>query len=219
MNLKNKIAAIVLAVATMSVTANAQLVSFEFATIAGNEASVNATLYASNVTNTTSITRGSGLTAAANGDRFNATAWSTGALDATDYFAFTVTPDAGYQISFTSIDINHQRSSTGPVSFALRSSVDTYASDLGSVVTISDVATIQSSTFTFGLNNITTATEFRIYGYTAESAAGSWGIGDFTGNDLIVNGSVTAVPEPSTYAAIIGGLVLGVAVWRRRKVR
>jgi len=31
------------------------------------------------------------------------------------------------------------------------------------------------------------------------------------------NFSVSAVPEPSTYAAIFGGLMLGFAVWRRRK--
>ena len=29
--------------------------------------------------------------------------------------------------------------------------------------------------------------------------------------------SVTAVPEPSTYAAIVGVLALGLAIWRRRK--
>lgn len=32
------------------------------------------------------------------------------------------------------------------------------------------------------------------------------------------NMSLTAVPEPSTYAAIFGGLALGFAAWRRRSV-
>ena len=33
------------------------------------------------------------------------------------------------------------------------------------------------------------------------------------------NFSVSAVPEPSTYAAIAGALMLGFAAWKRRKLR
>lgn len=39
------------------------------------------------------------------------------------------------------------------------------------------------------------------------------------GSMQLDNFSVSAVPEPSTYAAIAGALMLGFAVWRRRKVR
>ncbi|MCP5528912.1 MAG: PEP-CTERM sorting domain-containing protein [Opitutaceae bacterium] len=41
-----------------------------------------------------------------------------------------------------------------------------------------------------------------------------------SGNDLVINGTtaLAPVPEPSTYAAILGGAALiGVAVLRRRK--
>ena len=31
--------------------------------------------------------------------------------------------------------------------------------------------------------------------------------------------SATAIPEPPTYAALVGALALGFAVWRRRRVR
>jgi hypothetical protein len=41
-----------------------------------------------------------------------------------------------------------------------------------------------------------------------------------SGSDLMYSyASVSAVPEPSTYAAIAGGGVLGLAVWRRRRSR
>ena len=33
------------------------------------------------------------------------------------------------------------------------------------------------------------------------------------------NFSVSAIPEPSTYAAIAGAGVLGLALWRRRQTR
>lgn len=41
----------------------------------------------------------------------------------------------------------------------------------------------------------------------------------FDGNNLSVAAAVSAIPEPSTYAAIAGGCMLGLAVWRRRAAR
>jgi hypothetical protein len=59
---------------------------------------------------------------------------------------------------------------------------------------------------------------FRIYGWNSTSGSGATYIRNLTGNDLVISGTVTAVPEPSTYAAILGGVALvGVMVTRRRK--
>jgi uncharacterized membrane protein affecting hemolysin expression len=38
-----------------------------------------------------------------------------------------------------------------------------------------------------------------------------------TGNNRLDNITLTAVPEPSTYAALLGLLALGVVAYRRRK--
>ena len=51
-------------------------------------------------------------------------------------------------------------------------------------------------------------------GITGNSdAAGAISVGSIYADNF----SVSAVPEPSTYAAIFGGLVLGLAIWRRRQ--
>lgn len=37
------------------------------------------------------------------------------------------------------------------------------------------------------------------------------------GNDLVLNYTASAIPEPSNYAAILGGLMLGAMWWRRQR--
>lgn len=49
--------------------------------------------------------------------------------------------------------------------------------------------------------------------------SGTWTVGQ-SGNDLVLNYSgASAIPEPSTYAAIAGACALGLAVWQRRRSR
>jgi len=165
-----------------------QILTFEFSALAGDEASANSNFNDANLISST-ITRGSGVTAATNAQRFNSSSWSTGSIDLNDYVEFTITPNAGKKFSITSVVMLHQRSGTGPTSFVLRTSSDGYTTDLGGVQTIGDVATTQTSTFTFSVSDQTTALTIRIYAYTAEALGGTWGPGDGTGNDLIINGS------------------------------
>lgn len=47
-------------------------------------------------------------------------------------------------------------------------------------------------------------------------AVGTWSITQ-NGNDLVLNYTASAIPEPSTYAALAGVLALGLAAWRRRQ--
>lgn len=173
-----------------------QILTFDFGSLAGSEVSANSNFNDSNISSST-ITRGSGVTASGNGGRFNGTSWTTSSsIGANDYLEFTITPNMGFQINVSSIDINHQRSGTGPTAFELRSSIDSYASDIATF-SISDVTSTQSNTFgSLGITNQSNAVTFRIYAYEAEGGGGSWGPGDFTGNDIIVNGSV--VPQGPT---------------------
>ena len=48
------------------------------------------------------IARGSGIAGAAAANRYSANGWSTGAIDLNDYFEFTLTPNATYEIDFVS---------------------------------------------------------------------------------------------------------------------
>ncbi|MCZ8091623.1 T9SS sorting signal type C domain-containing protein [Flavobacterium sp.] len=171
-----------------------QILTFEFSALAGNEATAVSNSNDANLT-TSTISRGAGLTANANGGRFNATDWAltsiANAVTGNDYMQFTITPTAGYQFSVSSIVVNWQRSSSGNTAIALRSSVDGYAANLDTEKAIVDNTITQTITFTFAQANSTSAVTYRIYGYS-EATGGSGGPGDFpAGNDIIVNGTVT----------------------------
>ncbi|MBK8832292.1 MAG: hypothetical protein IPN60_15830 [Saprospiraceae bacterium] len=89
------------------------------------------------------LTIGAGVDPVANGSRFGGKEWfDTGDTNPTtlaeavadnDYIEFVVTPTAGYFYNVTSLVFNWERSGTGPGSVTLRSSIDGYASDIGSV--------------------------------------------------------------------------------------
>ena len=177
-----------------------QVIVFSFVGSNGDEASWPSSYEATGVQQST-ITRGSGVTAAANADRFNSKNWTTGnSVVSNDYLEFTITPNSGYSVTLTDITLQHQRSSTGPKSFVIRTSLDNYASDATNVVTIPDVNTNQTSTFTFSSAIVsTTPVTIRIYAYNAETANGTWGPGESVdGNDIVVSGSLTILPVKFT---------------------
>ncbi|UPT71115.1 MAG: hypothetical protein M0D53_01470 [Flavobacterium sp. JAD_PAG50586_2] len=128
------------------------------------------------------IGRGSGITGNAGNDRFNATAWTTSGLDLTDYYTFTLTPAANYKINLSSFEFTLQRSSTGPVNYALRSSIDNFTADIstGAFPMTAALQTVALSGAAF--QNITSAITFRIYGYNAGSNVGTASVNDFTFN-------------------------------------
>lgn len=170
------------------------ILTFDFAGAAGTETTYNSSTNDPNI-NSSVISR-SGLTASANGDRFGSTNFSTSAsIDLTKYIEFTVTPLAGFQVSITSVVFLYQRSGTGPLSFALRSSADAYGSNLGGVLAGADVTSTQ--TFNFSFSTITSScgspVTFRLYAYAAEASGGTGGPedgGNTTNKDIVVNGSV-----------------------------
>lgn len=190
-----------------SLSSNAQILTFEFSALAGDEATANSNYNDANLSSST-ISRGAGLTASTNANRFNATSWATGsianAVTGNDYMEFTITPNAGYQFSVSSIVIQLQRSATGNTVLALRSSVDGYATDLDAQKAVTDNTTTQTFTFTFAQANSTSAVTYRLYSY-AEATTGTGGPGDYVpGDDIIVNGTVTPnTPTPTLTTAPI----------------
>jgi len=176
-----------------------QILTFEFSALAGNEVSASSNSNNANLTSST-ITRGAGLTASANGGRFNATNWAltsiANAVSGNNYMEFTITPNSGYQFSLSSIVVQWQRSASGNTAISLRSSVDSYATDLDAVKPVTDGTATQTFTWTFAQSNSTSAVTYRFYSY-AEAGTGSGGPGDGTGNDIVVNGTVTAFGTPT----------------------
>ncbi len=126
-------------------------------------------------------------------DRYNTRGWN-GGLSLTKYIEFTLTPNAGYEIDFSSFTYTGQVSGTGPMNFAFRSSVDGFASNIG-------VASAAGTTISLGAaayQNRTTATTFRFYAYNASAAGGTFSI-----NDFAFNGSVNATCASVTLTSVV----------------
>jgi hypothetical protein len=155
------------------------------------------------------ISRGSGLTASSGTDRFNSKSWSTGTIDTSDYYTFTLDANDGYELNFTSFDYTGAASASGPKAFELRSSLDGFTTNIGSPTASGTTIDLTAAEF----QHITDPIEFRLYGYSATSGSGTFSINDYT-----FNGTVEAVPEPNTMALLgIGSLLMLASRHRTRK--
>ncbi len=135
------------------------------------------------------IGRGSGVanSSTLTNDRYNSQGWNSFALDINDYFEFSLTPNSGRSINFISFVFTLQSSGTGPQSpnIVLRSSVDGFTANIASLTTAlgpGSLNTIDLSPAAY--QNITTAITFRIYGWAASAAGGTFSINDFTFNGV-----------------------------------
>lgn len=153
---------------------------------------------------------------------------------ASDYYAaFTLTPDAGYRVSYSELSFNYGGSfgnSVGEPSyqanFFIRSSLDGFSSDLTefsyTVPGLPDEMTPEflvldlSSHAEFQF--IDEAVTFRIYAFT-DNFVGS----AFTHlarprlDNIVLEGTVGAIPEPATAALLMAVTLAGVVVWIRRR--
>lgn len=144
----------------------------------------------------------------------------TGAISTSEYYEVTLTPINGFTVTLNSIGFKFQRSATGVKSYAVRSSVDTYSTNLPASVTsgtniivagtneffiVPDVSSaytgslvdLTASTFSF-----TSATSFRFYGWNSEASSGTFSI-----DDVVFTGTVTGAALPCaspTITAITG---------------
>ena len=173
-----------------------------------------------------SLTIGSGVSASNTTDFFSANGFNTTSLAAAisggDYLSFTITPAAGYALNISSVSFNSGVSSAVTNFNASLLSSATGFNPAGALHSYSFATTTpptQSITLsgTAALQNVTGALEFRLYGWRDSAGTSTFRLRTLSGNDLVVSGSVTAIPEPGTYAATLGAIILaGTAIWRRR---
>ena len=145
------------------------------------------------------IGRGSGLTAASSLNRYSASNWTTAAaLDSNDYFEFTLTPQTGYEINFSSF-IYTGAVSAGSPGFAFRSNKDSYTANIGSPNAAGTTISLTGTPY----QNVTGAITFRLYGYGMAAAATTYGINDFTfmGNVSCVTPAAFTVTGGGTYCS------------------
>lgn len=209
------------------------LVSWDTLGLAGNEATFTAQTIDSDLLtggglNTLSRT---GLNASAAANTFNSSQWNnTNTFNASNkYLSFVVQPDAGFEMTLTSLQYAIAGSNTAPGTGRWGYSVGGGSFVSGSNFTLFNVANPALATWTFDSAIVTTeSVEFRFWGYGAVAVNGGTAasggmirIGNNSGgNDLVLNGSVAAVPEPATYLFIgIGAIGLGVIYRRSTRLR
>jgi Putative Ig domain/Cadherin domain len=141
------------------------------------------------------------------------------AITGGDFATFSVTPNSGYQVSFSQIPAyNIRRSGTGPTTGIWQYQKGTASFiDIGTQISWgaagSSTATIQNAidlSGIAGLQNVPpgTTVTFRIVSWGGTSASGSWYINNIAGDDLVVTGSIspyTAVaPSISSFTPAFG---------------
>jgi cysteine-rich repeat protein len=155
------------------------LAVFSFTGAAGSEATFSAdgTAPPPGLAALPEMSRGTGVVASAGINAFAANNWTTDLmLDATDYFSFTVTPAATFSLTLTALELDERRSGSGIRTWTVRSSLDSFAADLQVFSVPDDDTTRPNNRIVLppGFAGLTSAVEFRIYGYASEGTAGTW---------------------------------------------
>jgi hypothetical protein len=214
----------ILVLAGMAGTAGADvLVGWDFAEDAGNESAATSSYQAVGF-NASTLTRGPGIQTSTSTNCFISQNWTVGgsfsdAMTSNAYVTWTVNSESGYEFAATNFSFRWSKNNAGPTSLTLRSSLDGFTSDLGTL-TRTALGPFDEA-LPLGMAGLTSVT-FRLYGYSAGDASGVVRLSDGgtlgAGGDLDagVLGTITAVPEPGTFALLTAGLWL-LRTWARRR--
>jgi hypothetical protein len=224
--MKKLLAILSLTTAMFATAAQAQaLLGFDFAGTTTDPQPAN--LLTSNITSVQGLSR-VGLGTPSTSNNFGSNGWNITDTfnEGNDYIAFSLSVDSGYQISLTDLTWTRlNASSTGPGTGRWGYSVNGGAFVLQDTFAIT-TSSASGSWSSIGLTDATGTIEFRFWAYGTVSAGGGASAtagsvnyrNSVAGDDLVLNGSVSVIPEPSTYtllalaAAGFGGYVI-----RRRR--
>jgi hypothetical protein len=227
MLLRVTLAVFILFFAAHPAAATSITITYMFTGSPGNQTSEAADTQPADAT-ASAIMRGSGITAVLGANSLNSSAWTqTATRGLNDYYEWSVTPDAGFEMDLAGLTFTTRRSATGPTSLALYTSLDGYAAPVDTSFLASTDNTRLA--FALGFSDLTSTLTFRLYGFGASSGAGTFRLGiDGTSsleNNLQLTGdlSASAVPEPtstlSLLAFTLAGLFGGDRYRRRRQRR
>ncbi|MFM7323000.1 MAG: hypothetical protein ACKO5K_15990 [Armatimonadota bacterium] len=216
---------VLLALAAPAAPAGAQSFSlvYNFLGQPGNQASVAAV--ASTVPggmSASDLIRGPGLSVATGSGSFAASGFSTGVWNGADWFGFTVAPTPGHTFSLADLSFSERRSASGIRRWSVRTSLDGFLADIAAG-TVPDDTKTRRQWFDFGAvaRDVAGPLELRIYGWEAESSAGTWRLGTSSAAgenpdnllpELRLSGSLstagTSAPEPGALLLFAFGLIL-----------
>jgi len=192
----------------------------------GNQAELPTSVVADNVS-ATGITRGPGLGSNSGNNSLNSNNWDEAEQGAAseDYFTFSVTVDALYEVALDAFQIGSRSSNTGPGTLGLYFSGDSFSNPLATWTQSGD----NFANNIFDLSGIVLSegtTEFRIIeigntqadGSGATSGQGTFRIVDFFDNgnfiDTNLTGTVTLIPTPGAFGVFAAA---GLVAARRRR--
>jgi Secretion system C-terminal sorting domain/Endonuclease/Exonuclease/phosphatase family len=145
---------------------------------------------------TGTITYPAGNTSVTTDKAISTTGFNSASLNTAKYLQFTVSPNANFAMSLTSIGFYDQKSATGPSNWVLRSSLDGYVTDLNlptpGTTSAAFAAIPQTIDLGLGFQNITTSVTFRLYAYGASGSTGTWRL-----DDLAIDGNIIDVSNPA----------------------
>ena len=165
--------------------------------------------------NPTSPSTGAGTYPGASGTGNIGNAVNIGALNTATsaFYSVTFTPSSGFSIQLADLDFGTRSTGTGPQGYALRSSVDGFATDVltGTIANNSNWS-FKDNTFGVFTGPLGVAVEFRLYTFGGTGSPTSGTINSRL-DDISI--SVDAIPEPSAAVALVGGVGL-IGLLRRR---
>lgn len=194
--------------------AQAGFITFGFDGATGDESSLGPDSQPASLT-VSAMTRGAGLLPSSSAGTFSAKGWTTGsAVDLEDYFTFSVSPASGCTLTLTKLVLDERRSGSGITHWSVRSSLDGFNSDLAAFAVPDNSDTRADQTIALPAADFTglaAPVEFRIYGYGAESAAGTWRIDNVRLDGAVSAASALPSSLPSGFAALAIVGVIGLS--------
>ncbi len=189
----------------------------------GSEITYTATTINSNL-NSSSLTRGSGITATGLARGFSANAWENLATKATavstnEYFQYTVKANTGYKVSLSTLDATLRRTSTAPNAYIWKYSIDgTNFYEIGTDVSFTSTAdgVAQTQIDLSGipaLQNVASGTTitFRIYAWGGTSLTSTFAFARYatanTTNCLALGGNMSVdIVAPSITSTAVSSV-------------
>ncbi len=149
------------------------------------------------------------------------------AIGANDYIEISISVASGFQMNFSSFEMNGESTGTGCDDVAFMSLIAGYSSgnELQALTGRQDVTGgLDTDSSGWGApvdlsgsvyQAVTGTTTFRVYGWNSSGTTGGTRGRNLSGDDFVINGTISPVPEPATFALVgMGGALAFLA--RRR---
>jgi hypothetical protein len=213
----------------LATAAHAQIVTYPISSTSGNSPNLAATGVSSHITASDLTVVGMGRISFT--QTFSSSGWPVGSIDTGKYFQFSVTPESGYAVTYSTLTYSLFRTqlvTTDVKTWELRASLDGFTSSniLLANNSLTDVPSLEMKLFSNNISALGTQSgqvTFRLYGQddgtTGGGLAGLANRTEFagTGSNVLLGGSVSAVPEAEHIGMIAAAGLLAFGVLRRTR--